>query len=236
MRIAIVDDEAYWRTKTEETICSLFAELDWKEEIKIESFSGGEAFCEQSGYEVVFLDVEMGGMDGFDTARRYIEKDDETVIIFLTTHTELSRRGYQVNAFRYIDKDAFYDEIKEAIGSLKKLRSKNQQVTLHILQMGEMSFAIKDIYFIETERHNVLIHTKDAVYRSNQKMDEIEKELEKHGFFRSHKSYLVNVANIQRFDKEGIYFKNGEKAMISVRKYPELKKEYINYRFEIGNG
>lgn len=231
MRIAIVDDEELYRKSIEKCI----REYPWKEDIIVDPFSNGEDFVKYDDYDIVFMDIEMQGMDGFEAVRQYKENNEDTIIIFLTTHTELSRKGYIVNAFRYIDKKEMQSEIDEALVAVADLQSKNHIVNFHILFTGEISLRTKEILYIETDKRNVIIHTKDKTYVSNRKIEELETELETWGFFRCHKSYLVNLGNIDSFDKLNVYFKNGDKAMVSVRKYPELKEKYIEYKYRYAN-
>jgi len=101
--------------------------------------------------------------------------------------------------------------------------------------MAEMHIRAKDILFIETDKRNIIVHTIERDYISNRGMDEVESELEDYGFFRCHKSYLVNLERIRKIDKEYAYFANGAKAMISVRKYPEMKEQFFAYNSMIAN-
>lgn len=231
MRIAIVDDEELCRRNVKDAL----EQYPWKEQIQIEMFSCGEDFVKNDDYDVVFMDIEMKKMDGFEAVRQYRENNEESIIIFLTTHTELSRKGYVVNAFRYIDKKELRSEIDEALAAVEDLQSKNHIINFHVLFTGEISLRIKEIFFIETDKRNVIIHTKDKTYISNRKIEELEEELQSWGFFRCHKSYLVNLGNIDSFDKMDVYFKNGDRAMISGRRYPELKEKYMEYKYRYAN-
>ena len=233
MRIAIVDDEERCRDRVKE----ILEKYPWKEQINMEMFSCGEDFVKNNGYDIAFMDIEMKGMDGFETVRLYKENNENTIIIFLTTHTELSRKGYIVNAFRYIDKNEkeMEIEVNEALATIEAMESRNYIVSFHVLHMGEISLRTKDILFIETDKRNVIVHTKDRLYTSNRKIDEMEDELKERGFFRCDKSYLVNLENIDFIDKVNAYFKNGEKARVSIRKYPELKEKYLEYKYRFAN-
>ena len=116
MRVAIVDDEERWRTKTEEIVTKFNAE----ECLEIDKYASGEIFLKKAElYDIVFLDVEMKQLDGFETASGYREIFPKAMIIILTTHTELSRKGYMVNAFRYVDKTNIEEELTEALMSAK---------------------------------------------------------------------------------------------------------------------
>ena len=231
MRIAIVDDLPNWRACVEELIKKHYGE----NVPQIDVFTCGEEFYNQSDYDVVFLDIEMKEMDGFETAKRYKEKNEMSTIVFLTTHTELSRQGYLVNAFRYIDKACIVEELEEALHAIDEIQSRNHVLTFHVVNMAEVQVKVKDILFIETEKRNVVIHTKQDDFISNRKIDELETELSEWGFFRCHKSYLVNLENIQKFDKLNVYFRNGSRALVSTRKYYELKAKYFEHNFGNAN-
>ena len=227
MRIAIVDDEVYWRRCVEKSL----REYAWKETIEIETFVCGEDICNKKGYDVVFMDIEMRDMDGFDAAHKYRENNEESIIIFLTTHTELSRKGYRVSAFRYIDKKEIGKELKEALLAIEELRSRNYLLHFHVVGSGEIRLRVKDILYIETELRNVKIHTKDKQYVSNRKIDDLEEELSQWGFFRCHKSYLVNVENIKDVKKGYVYFDGVKEALVGEKKYVGLKKLYMEYQY-----
>lgn len=231
MKIAIVEDHEKWRVNIKKFI----EKYPWKKQPQIDVFTSGEEFYNQRGYDIVFLDIEMNQMDGFETARLYKENNENAVIIFLTIHTELSRKGYLVNAFRYIDKANLREELDEALKAIEDLQYRNQMISFHVLNMGLIYIKARDILFIETDKRNTIIHTKEQEYTSNRGIDELEKELIGIGFFRSHKSYLVNLENIYQFDKIYIYFKNGSKAMVSTRKYTELKEKYMEQKFKTAN-
>lgn len=231
MRIAIVDDEEKWRVLVERIV----KEFAWQEEIVIDMFKSGKDISEAEGYDVVFMDVEMPEMDGFEVAGICREKDKDTIIVFLTTHTELSRRGYLVNAFRYIDKAHIVDELDEALRAIAEICKKNQVLKLHLLREGDFEIPLCEILFIETDKRNVLIHTEQQKVVSNRKIDELEQELKEYGFFRCHKSYLVNLDKIDSIEPQDACFKNGEKAMVSVRKLSELKQRRMEYKIRYAN-
>lgn len=231
MRIAIVDDQIEWRTKVEKKV----KRYAWKEDVVIDQYACGEEFCTQTGYDIVFMDIDMGKMDGFDAVHIYKENNLDAIIVFLTSHTELSRKGYLVNAFRYVDKANMDEELEEALVAIDLLRSRNHVIVFHVVNVGEMNLKIKDILFIETEKRNVIIHTSDEAFLSNRKIDELEEQLSEWGFFRCHKSYLVNLGNIKSFDRLNVCFSCGKKALVSTRKYSELKDKYLEQKFKMAN-
>lgn len=231
MRIAIVDDQKNWRVCVEELIKKHYAQNT----PQTDQFDCGESFYDQDEYDVVFMDIEMGEMDGFETAKRYRHKNSDALIVFLTTHVELSRRGYMVNAFRYIDKEFIVDEVEEALTAIDELPKKDHVIVFHVVNMAEMHIRAKDILYVETDKRNIIVHTIERDYVSNRGIEEVEEELKEHGFFRCHRSYLVNLERIRKIDRSFAYFGNGRKAMISSRKYQEMKEKFFAYNSMIAN-
>lgn len=231
MRIAIVDDQENWRARIEELIKKYYGENI----PQIDQYDCGESFYDQKEYDVVFMDIEMKQMDGFETAKRYKQNHRDALILFLTTHVELSRRGYMVNAFRYIDKASIVEELEEALNAIDELPNKDRVIVFHVVNMAEMHIRVKDILFIETDKRNIIVHTVERDYTSNRGIDEVEAELQNCGFFRCHKSYLVNLERVRKIDKVFAYFGNGMTAMISTRKYPEMKERFFEYNSMIAN-
>lgn len=231
MRIAIVDDQEKWRVCVEELIKKHYGQ----DTPQIDQFDCGENFYDKDEYDVVFMDIEMSGMDGFETAKRYKQNNEDALILFLTTHVELSRRGYMVNAFRYIDKACIVEEVEEALCSIDELPKKDRMIAFHVVNMAEMHIRVRDILFVETEKRNIIVHTAECDYISNRGIDEVEKELKDCGFFRCHKSYLVNLERVRKIDRVYAYFGNGTKAMISTRKYMEMKERFFVYNSMIAN-
>ncbi len=90
MKIAAVDDEAEWRAK----ICEELNHIDVEKEI-ISQYNSGEEFLKSNlQFDVVLMDIEMKEKDGFETIMEYKKDYPEIIPIILTTHTELSRKGY----------------------------------------------------------------------------------------------------------------------------------------------
>ena len=106
MKIAIVDDDLKWRNLASDVVKGYTEKTD-----KIDTFESGVEFIKNNGeYNVVLMDVDMPEMDGFETIMNYKEQYSESIIIILTTHLNCARKGYLVDAFRYVDKTKMKEE------------------------------------------------------------------------------------------------------------------------------
>ncbi|MBQ3783218.1 MAG: response regulator transcription factor [Lachnospiraceae bacterium] len=237
MKIAIVDDEKVWRLKTKQAIDNYLKSIG--ELTHISMYTSGEHFLEQpEAFDMVFMDVEMDGIDGFQTINSYKQIFPKCLVAILTTHSEFYSIGYRVNAFRYIEKERMAKEIKEALSSGIKLLEKDRKISFHIVNIGEIELAINEILFIETAKRNVRIHTREQQYLSNRTISEIGQELDKYGFYFVHKSTLVNLEAITEIDTKNrkVCLCNGNYVTVAGQKIPELKKRYLEHKFTYGNG
>lgn len=223
MKIAIVDDEQKWRDLVIEVVKKYTYESD-----EIEEFDSGVAFLKKNRkYDFVLMDIEMPEMDGFDTVMNYKIEFPESTIVILTTHLECARKGYLVDAFRYVDKTKMDEELGEAFEKIRELKSeKSYYITGRDGEIYKKIFT-KDILYIEVKGKGSKIYTLDKEYEGSEKLGELESELEEYGFFRCHKSFLINLNAVDSMDKEFVYFSNDRKACISARKFVETKRKYI---------
>lgn len=230
MRIAIIDDEMHWRNATKEVVDQHYSNM------KVDIYESGEEYLDSKiQYDISFVDIEMSGIDGFETIERARAYNPDGVYIILTTHTEMSRKGYLVNAFRYIDKIKLVDEMTEAMQSAELILGRNKKIEVNVVDKGKRNIVLKDIAYIETEKHRILIHTKDKVIRCGNTMKEMEELLDAKWFYRCHNSYIVNLDEIASVDSKIIYMKNGKDIDIAQRKAKEFNKAYLRRQFECGN-
>jgi len=231
MRISIVDDDVIWRERIKRAI----AQYDRRKEIEIDVFASGEKYlASERQYDISFIDIEMPGIDGFETIAKAREIHRDGIYVILTTHTELSRRGYFVNAFRYIDK-AHLEELKEAIDSAIIVLGRNKKITVNVINDGPREIVLKNIVYIETEKHYVLVHTKQGTIKCSNNLRDLEELLPENWFCRCHNAYIVNLDEISRLEERIAYLSNGADIDISYRKMREFKKLYLNRQYECAN-
>ncbi len=223
MKIAIVDDELFWRESVLKMTKSHYSDI----EVDIDVFESGVHFLKaKKFYDIVIMDIEMPGIDGFDTIMEYRKEYGKVIAIILTTHMEISHKGYLVNAFRYVNKEKIKVELEEAFHASEHLLAVNNAVLLNVVGLKPIRVVVKDILFIETRKRNVIVHTEEKEYECSNSISSLEKSLSDCGFYRSHKSFLVNLDRIKNFDKKNIYFSNNQIAFLSTHKYAEFKMKY----------
>jgi two-component system LytT family response regulator len=211
-----------------------------------EAENGGRAIevIESSHPHVVFLDVEMPELDGVECAKRILEINPDTIIIFATGHNEYMPEAFELYAFDYLTKPFKMERLFTTLERIKKVNLKPEENSLNKIIRHEkgleklviknkegISFVdMKDIIIIQREDRSTVIYTSNSSYTTSEGLSEIEDKLDKTQFLRSHKSYIINISMINKIYPYGrwtytIKLKNTDKdALLTYDKYEELKK------------
>ena len=228
MDIAVVDDEKAIR----EHICGLVEER--QPESRIEAYATGEELLASGKrFDIVFLDIQMEGMNGIEAARSLREKNanlgvEDTVLVFITGIKEYVFDALDLYAFQYllkpIDEDKFAEVLERAVR--EAARKKERRVLF--IKSRNLTLDQSDILYIESRAKKVEIHTTGAaqaieIYAA---MDELEGQLGEN-FYRCHRAYIVNMDCITEYDSESITLTNGARVYLTKKKYGEFVKAYM---------
>lgn len=233
MNIAVVDDEEIWSDKIREYICDFFAGT----ELQIDIFSSGEDFLKKGkDYQLVFMDIELPGMDGFSVLSEYRRKHLESLFIILTTHIEMSREGYKVEAFRYVDKFKI-EEIDEALESAMLRMEKYRMIELPLKTLMVRKMQCIEIVYFEVYGHEVLLHDRNGeIHHCTETLKELSERMADKGFIFTNRSYLVNMEHIRKVENDCIYTTGNERLPLSRRKASDIRKKHFEWKLKRGNG
>lgn len=180
--------------------------------------------------ELVFLDVEMPGGSGFDLAE--VAGIAGCSFVFVTGHSDYAQRAFTVDAVHYLLKPVSYKEVRIAVARAAQRREKKGGTAgeVHKIMISGASgiqlVNARDVVGIEADGRYSTVHTKDGnkiVVTRN--IGEYETELVPHGFFRVHKSWLVNCMHVKRVlnvDGGTIELTTGQSILISRRRKAEF--------------
>lgn len=182
--------------------------------------------------DIAFLDIDFVGHDrnGLDIARKLREVNDHALIFFITNFIEYAPEGYEVQAFRYIlkwDLDAVLG--RYLMQALEQLSDAND--TLQLQTDGALiELKYSEILYLEVLGHSVSVVTEKETYTINSSLSSFEQQLEKHGFLRVHKSYLVNMRHIKKFQCRELTLSSGAVLRVSEKSYAEQKRKYLLWK------
>lgn len=226
MKIAICDDEPLF-------LHHFVKKLRDIEPVEyITTFLSGEELLDSDlDFHIIFLDVEMTGMNGIDTAFALRQKGYDGIVIFLTSHAEVMPEAFKVRAFRFLQKPIEEADLKEAYEAAE-IEVCN---TPHILlkhRGGSTYMKWTDIVYFEAYGDGTyLYHRTGQVYDTDKQLKYWVEQAEKESFFRIHKSYLVSLRYVKQITKEcQVVLQNGEQRLpISRRNYSATREAFFAY-------
>ena len=237
LRILLCDDDIdiidTMRSVTEATL----KESNLK--AKIYTYTDAKSISDQilSSCDIALLDIDFDRVEynGMDLARKLRLLRSDVVIIFVTNFIEYAPEGYEVQAFRYLLKRNMYTDLKPIL--LLAFKQLNRE-TLPIQVNGEViNIPLDDILYLEVQQHYVTAVTKKKTLDKKQKeyslyasLSDIEERLESFGFLRIHKSYLVNMKYLKKFQCREAILENGVILRVGEKSYAEKKQKYLLWK------
>jgi len=229
MKIAVCDDHSDARSSVKTDLLSLQLRDD---EFEIFEFESGESLLANftdSAFDMIVLDIEMGDIDGLETAGRVREIDKNVIIIFLTNYDNFVYKGYEVRAFRYIlkeqPKQLCMKQLQDAIG---EYYHKHKFIVIDDKQIKQKIF-ISEIICVEVFLREISIHTKNGSYSVVGKLKDYESLLPESLFVKINKSQIINVQNVDSICKNSITLKNGQTLIVSRNHVQTVNAMFINY-------
>lgn len=233
MKIAIIEDE-----KVHSDLLKLYLER-WSGEsgknIIISAFETAESFWfvyeENPDFDLLFVDIQMPGMNGMVLAKQVRQMDSDVVIVFTTGITDYLEEGYEVDAMHYLIKPLKEEKVRAC---LEKALGRRKQEYFVMLHTDEETLKVnqRDINYVEARGHGCVIglrqkESEEIVVRES--ISELEDMLEAGEFVKCHRSYLCRISNIHHIGKEDIFFDDGSSVPVSRRMYQQVNKRFIAY-------
>lgn len=176
--------------------------------------------------ELLLLDIEMPKENGIQIGKKIKEMMPGICLVFVTAYVEYAIQGYEANAFRYLLKPISEETLRRLFSEMKIESDKNK---LSIkTRKGEEKVLLRDVLYISAEDKYTVIYTKEEHYVSNICLTEYEAQLERKGFFRIHRKYLLNLYHQKGIENGHILLTDGKTLPISKKR----RKPYQDYLFQ----
>jgi DNA-binding LytR/AlgR family response regulator len=209
--------------------------LSFDSDIQVHPFYSGEsllsAFESVHVCDLVFLDIKMAGINGFETAQRLRAREHPPLIVFVTQSDQYVFRGYGT-VWRYIMKPVEEETIRKCLFEARQELAP-QTLMFHTLE-GIQAINVKTILYLEIYKKHGSIHTMDTVYHFNSSLTEQEQRLPLGMFCRPHHSYLVNLGKVKGVspDHAHVLMQNGDLISLSRKKKDEFYNCLTKYHSE----
>ena len=196
----------------------------------------GWRILQEEPFDLVILDIIMPLLNGLDTARELRSEGITVPLIFLTSSRDFALESYEVKALNYLLKPIDSRKLFSVLDDfLKNFESSAETFTAHTAN-GFCKIALNDVDYLEAQNKWVLVYLSDG------KVQKLREQFSKcegiftpeKGFFKCHRSYIVNLSRIRQFTRTQITTAFSSSVPISRNSYAAFKDAYFAFMFDSG--
>lgn len=234
LSIAVCDDNIF-------DCCNIAANIkNILEEIKtpfiIRQFNSGKKLLQAlEDFDIIFLDIIMNDVDGMETAQLLRNKAFDKILIFISSSRNYVFEAYDVEAFQYLLKPVDIGKLKSVITrALAKLEQNAKDFIIINKERQKQKILLQNIYFFEIKGRIIYVHGTEGMFYYYEQISVLEKTLQGKGFFRCHKSFLINLQYVNTYNSHEVILDNGERIPIAKRRYDAFCKEILEFMKKTG--
>ncbi|MCI8364152.1 MAG: response regulator transcription factor [Eubacterium sp.] len=197
----------------------------------VRQFSSGRDLLNAiENFDIVFLDIMMCGINGMRTAQLLRDKSFDKILVFISASRDYVFQAYDVEAFQYLVKPVDHLKLERVLQrAVKKLGNDSQEFMMIHQDRRKKKLYLRDIYYFEIKGRVVSVHGVEGCFDYYEQMGTLEDELKGKGFFRCHKSFLVNLKYVDSYNRQEILLDTGERIAIAKRRYEAFCQEIMEY-------
>ena len=229
IRIAICDDEKHMSDHIRAMASDFFRKKN--REIQLRTFLSGEELLNYDGQiDILFLDIQMNGMDGLETARKLRAGKFRGFLIFITVLKEMVFQSFEVQAYDYLVKPVDEKQFRKTMERLYVSMQNTSEDSLLVQQGYERRIVPKDeIVFCEVIDRKIYLNLASGeVVDYYERIENLETKLGSH-FFRCHRSYLINLKHLKGYKNGTAYMDNGKEVPVSRLRSREFSGVVLQY-------
>ncbi len=185
-------------------------------------------YAEESDYDILLLDIEMGAMDGVTMAKQLRKNNDTVQIVFITGYSDYISEGYEVAALHYLMKPVKEKKLCSVLDRAAEKLSKNEKVLNFKISSEMVRVPIYQIRYADVSGNYVTIHALSDV-TVKMTLGELEKQLDER-FYRVGRSAIINLTQISRVTKAEIKLSDGTAIPLPRGAYDGINRAIINMR------
>lgn len=230
MRIAICDDE--------KRICDLLFEKvkGFFPDAEVSQYtSGADLLRDETLPDILLLDIGMPEPDGMKVAEMLRDRGWRKILIFVTGEENQVFHSFDLHAFHFLVKPVSDEKLKSVLESAmeelgvweKAAASQERYISI---QSGTVHIQVRlsQLIFAEVYDRKTVIHMLNDSIEYYGQLSVLEKVVGK-GFYRTHRSYLVNLGYVDRYDRTSLTLQSGDVIPIARREYEGFLKAYMEY-------
>lgn len=231
---AIIEDEEVFLKRTKDLLADTFKEHNI--DVAFDFFMSGTEFLpmikNHFHYDMIFLDIEMPGMDGITVCKKIREIAPNALVVFISNKESLVFQTFEVQPFRFIRKSELTEMAKPLVSAILTELGKRTRRVIKIEESSSgdiYSFDIQTILYVEAQRKDCIIVTDTGSTTVRSKFMAIESMLPEYHFIKVHRSFIVNMDAITKIEKDTVLLKNGVSIPLSRGLKDSVKQAFLNH-------
>lgn len=229
MEVVICDDEKELREELK-TLLVGYTRKNPEFSFNISEYgSGEELLARTEPIDILFMDIEMDGINGIDTAKKIKEENNGTILIFVTSFSRYAPETFRVGAFQLLLKPVGEKEFTEDLNRALIQYKRYHMQFVAKFRGSEVVLKYKDIIYLDYVERHVVVHTVKGDYPIVSKLSDVEEEFCLNGFVRIHQGYIVNMKYIRMIGMADVELKNGTILPLSKSRRAEALERFNQY-------
>ena len=226
MRIAILDDDSDLNQSLKRNIQNIIPQDI--SPLFIEIFENPVCFleaCKREKYDILFLDLQIGEMNGIEVGKMLLEDDHKMLIIIMSAY-DYRYESYTISPIQYLTKPINENQLKETL--IRALQLNQKKYILFKSYTCQIPIELKSVLLIETCYDEVCIKTSDKIYKGAKRSNcDCLKIFTLLSFHKLDRSRIINFDHIKHINQSWITMSNGEMIEIPKMRRTSFKKNYF---------
>lgn len=176
--------------------------------------------------DLIFMDIDLPGIDGMEAAEELRLHDETTPLVFVTNLAQYAVRGYQVDALDFIVKPVRYFDLAMRMSRAMRVLERNRGQTLTISSADEVHVVpLRDILYVDLIKHDLQYHLEREVLRRRGSLKSVAQELPATLFVKLSQGCIANMSHVRTIRGDSVELDDGTRLYFSrSRRKPCLEK------------
>ena len=187
-------------------------------------------YIKEHHVDVLFLDIDMPNLNGFEVAKILCKEYKNIKIVFMSAYDNFVYSAFEFYPFAYLRKAHISEELPKVLKRIvEKIHEPERQLKL-LTTTGIKTIDINSIAYVESKRNYFSVYSiygREYVCRGT--LSDFEREVAQYDFFRIHSAYLVNLEHVERLLEKGCVLVQNTSLPIAQRRMQDFKRTYMDY-------